>query len=451
MPARTRTAGHHTASGARRGHTDERLAALERLLDAQREELGAQRELAQRQQEQLAVQHGEIERLRAERTERTVVAPASPLILPAKLRGRDSAANGAVPGRTNGRPTSRRGLLKLGGVAAAAGLAAGAGELLRPGAAHAAPVPTNNNFILGVQNTAGSNTILTPDTLNITSLDTLLVVDASSIGMRNAIVGFAHNAQGVNGNDEAGGTGVAGNNTAAGGSVGAANGGLGVHGTSIGNWGVLGESTNIAGVAGSSTNWTGGWFAGPTAQIELVPNGVLGAPTSGQHYHGMIFVDSAATMWLCTGTGNPGTWVRMAAVPNGTLGGAVHLLPVAARLLDTRGDVFPVASHATVQFNAGGVGGIPTNATAVLGHLAAGPRVGVSCGDGSSAILWPNGQPRPGAVNVVYNNPVDTLGQCLTGTLALVAIGAGGQINLFSQPINPVGIDYLFDCFGFVM
>jgi hypothetical protein len=261
----------------------------------------------------------------------------------------------------------------------------------------------------------------------------------------NGGTGFGYGAYGV-ADEGAGVYGQQSNEIA--GSVGVNKGAYGVLGTSHANWGVLGTSDNVAGVAGSSTNWTGGWFAGPTAQIELVPNGVLGAPVGGQHYRGMIFVDSTVTMWLCTGTGTPGTWVRMATVANGTLGGAVHLLPVATRLLDTRGGS-PVASHGTAQFNAGGVGGIPTNAAAVFGHVAAALRPGVNPGDGSSAILWPAGQTRPGAVNIVYNGG-DLQGE-YTGTLALVAIGASGQISLYSQPILPVGVDYLFDAFGFVL
>jgi hypothetical protein len=248
------------------------------------------------------------------------------------------------------------------------------------------------------------------------------------------------------------GNGVAGVSNSGQGVVGISTGGDGVEGQTSagGHSGVRGHSTAAGayGVTGTAPNGID-FYAG-SGRIWQTPLGSVGAPTSGTFHTGESIRDAAGDLWLCVKDGPPGTWLRVAAVQPGYAGGSLNLLPVAASLLDTRGGA-PVAYHATVQFQAAGVGGILAGATAVLGHLAAGPRVGVSCGDGSSAILWPSGQPRPGAVNVVYNNPVDTLGQCLTGTLALVAVGAGGQISLYSQPINPVAVDYLFDCFGFVM
>jgi hypothetical protein len=392
------------------------LAALERLLDAQREDLSAQRTLARQQQEQLAAQQGEIERLRAGRA---APAPASPLILPAKFRGRGAVADEAASARAGGRHTSRRGLLKLGGVAAAAGLAAGAGELLRPGTAHAAPVPTGGFLVLGGENDANTNTGLAPTPgTDRSTLDSLLVVDASSVATANAVVAFSSGAQAVNGNDNAGGIGVSGTGFS----------GFGVYATSVSNIDLV---------------------ANGTGRLFLRPQSFTGAPTSGTNFQaGELIRDHVGDLWICVAGGGAGQWRKVDAPQVGYAGGSVNLLAVAIRLLDTRGGS-PVPSHGTAQFHAGGVGAIPAGATAVFGHLAAALRPGVNPGDGSSAILWPAGQTRPGAVNIVYNGG-DLQGE-YTGTLALVAIGAGGQINLYSQPILPVGVDYLFDAFGFVM
>jgi hypothetical protein len=498
MQARTRTSRHRSASGAGRGHTEERLAALERLLAAQEAKGVTQQEEMEHLREQVAAQSDEIKRLRAERVERAAPAPASPLILPAKLRGRGTVADDAAPERANGRHTSRRGLLKLGGVAAAAGLAAGAGGLLRPGAAHAAAARPEGspfyNSVNGVGQTAifgqgftGANGTLgytdngygiwgnasLSDGVGVfgtapagTQAQPSVAVKGDTTnnagtgfgyglwGISNGgwgVIGAANPGSGVLGDTVSGGGPGDGVHGAAGtgnGVVGLSNSGLGVYGHSNSDTGVVGNG-HIHGVVGNSDAGAGGAFSGGRVPLYLQPAGSAGAP-GGFHVAGDVYLDSTATLWLCTHDGTPGTWVRMAAVPNGTLGGAVNLLPAAIRLLDTRGGS-PVAYHGTAQFQAAGVGAIPAGAIAVLGHVAAGPRVGVSCGDGSSARLWPAGQPMPAAVHVVYNDPVNTLGQCLTGTLTLVAIGAGGAINLYSQPINPVGVDYLFDAFGFVM
>jgi hypothetical protein len=189
-------------------------------------------------------------------------------------------------------------------------------------------------------------------------------------------------------------------------------------------------------------------LSGNTAPLILGTAAFTGAPTSGAHNAGEVVIDHAGTMFLCVQSGSPGQWRQVSAPQVGFAGGALNLLAVAIRLLDTRGGS-PIAYHGTAQFKAAGVGAIPAGAGAIFGHLAAALKPGVNCGDGSSAICWPNGQPRPTAVNIVYD-PQDLQG-AYTGTLTLVAVGTGGMINLFSQPILPVAVDYLFDCFGFVM
>jgi hypothetical protein len=90
---------------AQRAELEERLADQERQRATERAELVGQ----------LAAQREEITRLRTERGHRTSAAPASPLILPAKFGRRGTTSDDAASQRANGRHTSRRGLLKLGG------------------------------------------------------------------------------------------------------------------------------------------------------------------------------------------------------------------------------------------------------------------------------------------------------------------------------------------------
>lgn len=52
---------------------------------------------------------------------------------------------------------------------------------------------------------------------------------------------------------------------------------------------------------------------GGRAQLYLKPAAAAGAPTSGSHLLGDIFMDSAGALHTCTSSGTPGTWIRLAA------------------------------------------------------------------------------------------------------------------------------------------
>jgi hypothetical protein len=87
--------------------------------------------------------------------------------------------------------------------------------------------------------------------------------------------------------------------------------GYGVVGDGTGNGvGVLGRNPSGAGIEGRNSRY-GGRFAGSRAQLVLVPGCKAGKPTTGSHTKGEIFVDSAATLFVCTRDGNPGTWRKV--------------------------------------------------------------------------------------------------------------------------------------------
>jgi hypothetical protein len=44
--------------------------------------------------------------------------------------------------------------------------------------------------------------------------------------------------------------------------------------------------------------------------------GTAGKPTTGAHLKGEISMDSAATLWVCTVAGTPGTWRKVATTAN---------------------------------------------------------------------------------------------------------------------------------------
>ncbi len=73
--------------------------------------------------------------------------------------------------------------------------------------------------------------------------------------------------------------------------------------------GVLGASEAEAGVFG--TGKYGGQFEGSSAQLSLIPGKTAGKPASGQHLKGELYMDSAASLFVCIAGGTPGTWVKV--------------------------------------------------------------------------------------------------------------------------------------------
>ncbi len=91
--------------------------------------------------------------------------------------------------------------------------------------------------------------------------------------------------------------------------------GAGVVGRNAAGIGVQGEGRN--GVHGKATSGYGGHFEGGKAQLRLAPNATAaGKPASGNHAQGEIYMDSEATLWVCTVGGTPGTWRKVATTAN---------------------------------------------------------------------------------------------------------------------------------------
>ena len=84
-------------------------------------------------------------------------------------------------------------------------------------------------------------------------------------------------------------------------------------GPDVGVAGVVGTSDNFPGVAGSSSSSYGGvFFSGGLAPLRLIPATTQGAPTTGAHQIGELFVDRDGNLFFCKAGGPPPTWVRIA-------------------------------------------------------------------------------------------------------------------------------------------
>jgi hypothetical protein len=254
-------------------------------------------------------------------------------------------------------------------------------------------------------------------------------------GTSNAVgvLGTSDHASGVAGTS-GDGSGVSGTATAVGGYgvYGHNDAGSGVVGQSGNGIGVLGKSSNGVAVEGFSVNGYGAMLEGGLAPLILHPTGFAGAPATGTHQVGELYVDSGGILWYCTGNGTPGSWARVALVPNGAHGGTITYLSSPIRLLDARTSPgtavvtrAPLGGNETYAFTVAGLGGsgIPASAQGLIANVTV---LGPS-GAGNLS-LFPAPGPGPSVASMTFGTPGLFLANGVN-----VAIGTAGQIMIQNQ------------------
>jgi hypothetical protein len=133
----------------------------------------------------------------------------------------------------------------------------------------------------------------------------------NATGVKTGVRGFSNNGHGVEAQSSHGNALVAQANTQAGTFV------AGVQ--AIGDEAVVARGTTIgldvtangSAVAAVSNNGVGGDFSGKEAPIRLGAASTPGAPTSGVHHRGELYVDSNGDLFYCKADGTPGTWKKV--------------------------------------------------------------------------------------------------------------------------------------------
>jgi hypothetical protein len=130
----------------------------------------------------------------------------------------------------------------------------------------------------------------------------------------------------------------------------------------VGVAGVFGAfGVGTVGVGGDGL--VGGVFFGDDASISLVPRSAPGPPT-GQNFQGDLAIDSDGVLWLCIADGAPATWIRVSH-------GGVRMLGSPQRAYDSRltGGRFGAGETRDVAI-AGVVPGVPAGALGFVGNIA---------------------------------------------------------------------------------
>jgi hypothetical protein len=167
-----------------------------------------------------------------------------------------------------------------------------------------------------------------------------------------------------------------------------------------------------------------------------------GHPTTGTHSKGELFVDGDGTLFLCTTSGTPGTWVNLSTGSN------LVTLSTPARVYDSRigqqpstGPKSQITNGTTVSIDVtgpkagGGTSGVPSGATAVLGNLTLinGPNT-------VFLTVFANGTMPPATSNI------NALGGQVIANNFTSQIGTSNQISV-KCGFGPT--DFIIDIFGY--
>jgi len=150
------------------------------------------------------------------------------------------------------------------------------------------------------------------------------------------------------------------------------------------------------GVGGVSDTGCGVFARGALAPLYLSPSGFAGAPTTGAHSPGQMYVDQNGVFYKCVAAGIPGTWVPMySVVPLLT---PVRVISTPSGGANTGGLVGPFSPNGATHTSSvltGGATGIPDIAVGVIANLTISGNGGTLNGDGY-LTLFPGGTSNPG-------------------------------------------------------
>jgi hypothetical protein len=390
--------------------SDSKVVTFQRELDELR--AAHQRELERLRAEtfaQLATVYAALDEARAALASRQAAASVSQNVFPVPHAASvETPATSDAPhdpygpqSSAGGAGTSRRTLLKWGGLGAAATLAAAGASSLSMPTAHA---NDGGSVVLGQSNAAEHGTTISyngSETAPVAFRATSSATNSTAVA---ANAGGGTSAYGVYGTAGTNGNGVAG----------VANGAssYGVFGTTDSGYGVVGTSNSGIDIAalGSGRLWQ------KTASFP-------GAPTSGTYATGEQMRDSAGNLFICITGGSPGIWKQVLTVSASFNGGMIGFLSTPIRVNDSRTSNNPLVGNGVRNVTVAGVniGGVqvPKGSVGCIGNLTvARPTTG------GYLVIYPAGSPTPSSSTVNY-----VTGQTIPNSFA-VGLSAAGQVTV---------------------
>ena len=176
--------------------------------------------------------------------------------------------------------------------------------------------------------------------------------------------------------------------------------------SSIDGLGIYANSDTGDVMRGLSSSGGGVSLDAPKFHLRLTNSESRGAPTGDTFAHkaGDLVETSSGELWVCTGSGTPGNWRKLAGP---TTAGAFHALTTPARVYDSRpgstptsiGPKTPFGTNTTRTFSLGAnSSGVPNGASAVMVNLLL---VNAAAGNGN-ATIWAQGATKPVANTIVW-------------------------------------------------
>lgn len=316
------------------------------------------------------------------------------------------------------RRTGRRDLLKVAGVAV---LGAVGASMLDATPAEA----TTGTMMFGQGNDAGTDHT---DLMSSSSGGTLVITNSGSgPGM---FVGTTGAGDSLSGGDN--GTGTGGGVAAVLGNP--ANSSIAISGVTAGTGSaVIGKINNSSNsspavLAQGSDSGYGVSATGGRAPLLLVPAASPGAPTTGSHVVGELYVDSNGVFFGCVAAGTPGTWRSLVE----------QFIPVnpPGRAYDSRtgGGRLDAGVSRNVSLTPGG---FPAGARAVLVNLTIINTVG-----SGYLTVYQQGATKPPTSNINWYQSGQT-----TANNATPSVSAAGDVSVFCGGSG--GTDFVIDVFGY--
>ncbi len=233
------------------------------------------------------------------------------------------------------------------------------------------------------------------------------------------------------------GDGVSGNTQSGYGVRAEADSGFGAYCGSYTGYGMYGVSTLNCGVAAS---------CGPEGRSQLFLESLDGgiAPPltrTDLHQSGEICRDYDDDLWLCVGSGIPGSWRRIAGPATA---GAFIALPTPIRVYDSRPGQVPIAVGPKTPLAAntprvvdlkGNGSGVPEGATAVSVNLIA---TGTTSAIGGFMSIYRNGIGFPGTSNLNWSGPAETV-----AVTTITAVDGNALCQVYAGSVTDVVVDVL--------